>query len=55
MKRRQKGEDIPDRVSNTLNFIDKECFVNIYAIRKVLATIPISSSCCERSFRHFEI
>ena len=30
-------------------FIDKECFVNIFAVIHVLATIPISSSSCERS------
>jgi hypothetical protein len=44
-----KKEDIPDRISFTLKFTDKECFVNIFAILQVLATIPITSSSCERS------
>ena len=47
--KKAKQEDIPDRLTSTLTFIDKECFVNIFAILQVLATIPISSSSCERS------
>ena len=40
----------PDRLSSALiKFIDKECFVNIFALLQVLAINPISSSSCERS------
>ena len=45
-----EGANIPDRISNTLEVIDQEAFVNIYTILKILATIPISSASCERSF-----
>ena len=41
--------DIPDRISDTLKLIDKEAFVNIFTILQILATVPISSSSCERS------
>ena len=43
MKRKQKKK-YPDRLSSAFNkFIDKECFVNIFAVLQILATIPISS------------
>ena len=41
--------DIPDRISDTLKLVDKEAFVNIFSILQILATVPISSSSCERS------
>ena len=41
--------DIPDRISDTLKLVDKEAFVNIFNILQILATVPISSSFCERS------
>ena len=41
--------DIPDRISETLKLVDKQAFVNIFTILQILATVPISSSSCERS------
>ena len=41
--------EIPDRISDTLKLVDKEAFVNIFTILQILATVPISSSSCERS------
>lgn len=44
-----RGEDIPDRIATTLEFVDQEAFVNVYSILQILVTIPISSASCERS------
>ena len=49
MDRAARGEEIPDRVASTLALVDQEAFVNIFEILQILATIPISSSSCERS------
>ena len=47
--RNQRGETVPDSLQGTLEIIDKEAYVNIYSMLKVLITIPISSASCERS------
>ncbi|PFX15098.1 52 kDa repressor of the inhibitor of the protein kinase [Stylophora pistillata] len=44
-----RGDVIPDSLEATLEDIDKDAYVNIYFILKVLITIPISSTPCERS------
>ena len=46
---REQQSDILDRVTNILEVVDQQAFVNIYTILQLLATIPISSSSCERS------
>ena len=48
--RNNRGDDIPDRVSQALAVVDKQAFCNIFTIMQLLATIPISSASSERSF-----
>ena len=46
----KKTKQDPDRLSSALIIlVDKECFVNIFAVLQVYETIPISSLNCERS------
>ncbi|XP_066025462.1 52 kDa repressor of the inhibitor of the protein kinase-like [Pocillopora verrucosa] len=47
--RDNRGDIIPDSLEATLKDIDKDAYVNIYSMLKVLITIPISSASCERS------
>ena len=47
--RHQRHEEIPDSLEDTLKDIDKDAYVNIFAILKILITIPITSASCERS------
>ncbi|XP_068684853.1 52 kDa repressor of the inhibitor of the protein kinase-like [Montipora foliosa] len=51
MRRDQQARqaDIPERISDTLKLVDKQAFVDIFTILQILATVPISSSSCERS------
>ena len=43
------GLEVPDRITTTLEVIDKQASVNTYTILQLLATIPISAASCERS------
>ncbi|CAH3167123.1 unnamed protein product [Pocillopora meandrina] len=45
----QEAVTIARQVAATLKDIDKDAYVNIYSMLKVLITIPISSASCERS------
>nr|XP_058960863.1 52 kDa repressor of the inhibitor of the protein kinase-like isoform X2 [Pocillopora verrucosa] len=47
--RDNRGDIIPDSLEATLKDIDKDAYVNIYSMLKVLITIPISPASCERS------
>ena len=53
----QKKEDIPQTISETLKIVDPPSFPNVFAILKILATIPVTCCSCERSiscFRHLK-
>ena len=45
----QKKEDIPQTISETLKIVDPPSFPNVFAILKILATIPVTCCSCERS------
>ena len=48
-EKNKNGEEIPDRISTTLKAADKDAYPNVFAILKVLATIPVTTCSCERS------
>ena len=48
-KKKDKGKEIPDKISRTLKVIHKESFPNIFTVLQILATIPVTSCSCERS------
>ena len=45
----RKAEDIPEKTASTLRSLDPASFPNLFAIRQILATIPVTSCSCERS------
>ena len=45
----QKKEDIPQKITETLKVVDPPSFPNVFAILKIVATIPVTSCSCERS------
>ncbi|XP_068703325.1 52 kDa repressor of the inhibitor of the protein kinase-like [Montipora foliosa] len=48
-EKKEKAEDIPEKIANTLKSVDPVSFPNIFTILKILATIPVTSCSCERS------
>jgi len=39
----------PETIKDTLQYVDKQGYPNVYTILQILATLPVTSSTCERS------
>lgn len=48
-EKKEKAEDIPQKIVSTLKSVDSASFPNIFTILQILATIPATSCSCERS------
>ena len=49
----QEPENIPTTIAGALKVIDKMYFPNLFELLKLVATFPITSCECERSFSTF--
>ena len=48
-EKKERAEDIPDKIATTLKVIHPDSFPNIFTILQILATVPATSCSCERS------
>ena len=48
-EKKEKAEDIPEKIASTLKSVDPASFPNVFTILQILATIPVTSCSCERS------
>ena len=49
IQKKEKAEDLPEKIASTLKSVDPASFANIFTILQILATIPVTSCSCERS------
>ena len=42
-EKKENAEDIPEKVSSTLKYVEPTLFPTIYTILQILATIPVAS------------
>ena len=48
-EKKEKAEDIPEKIAIILKSVDPASFPNIFTILQILATIPVTPCSCERS------
>lgn len=48
-EKKEKAEEIPEKISSTIKIVDPVAFPNIFTILQIVATIPVTSCSCERS------
>ena len=48
-EKKERAEDIPDKIATTLKVIHLDSFPNIFTILQILATVPVTSCSCKRS------
>ena len=48
-EKKEKAEEIPEKISSTIKIVDPIAFPNIFTILQIVTTIPVTSCSCERS------
>ena len=48
-EKKEKAEEIPEKISSTIKIVDPIAFPNIFTILQIVATIPVTSCSSERS------